>query len=109
MCPAFLPVAPETASLASRIRIFSPAMPLLISSQAVRAPEIPDPIMRYWVYRGTLAELFSFRCGNERVVWCQCDRFGEWTGSEGCMVKFSRLDEGAHKINTFGKNEIPRN
>jgi hypothetical protein len=78
-------------------------MPLLISSQAVRAPEIPDPIMRYWVDGGTSAELFLFRCGNERVVWCQCDRLGEGVGSEGCIVKFNRPHEDAYKIKHFLK------
>lgn len=53
MWPALRPLAPETASRASRIRMSVGLVPFSIRLKAVRAPEMPEPMMACLVVVGT--------------------------------------------------------
>lgn len=84
--PALRPEAPETASLASRTTISGPAAPLSTSENAVKAPEIPLPIMTYFEDSGSAAVASALRYGKALVVLCQYDKQQSGRGSVVSMV-----------------------
>ena len=85
-CPAFLPVAPDTASRASNIKTSLPAIPASRSSKAVKTPESPEPMITYFAFSGTGSSRFACKRGNPRVVRCQKERHGSGCGNEGFGV-----------------------
>jgi hypothetical protein len=58
----------------------SGSIPPSISSNVVKAPEIPEPMTTYFDEAGTPSFRFALRCGNDLVVCCQKERHGFGTG-----------------------------
>lgn len=65
------------------MRILLPGMPDEIRENAVKAPDMPEPMIMYSAVSGVGVFLLALRWGKPRVVLCQYDRHGEGRGREG--------------------------